>query len=167
MTENSGTNIKIFVSSHKGGVKYPDSELVCPIEVGAALHKNKIEGILHDDEGENISEKNPRYCELTAQYWAWKNADADYYGFMHYRRYFSFNQGEQFETNHFGDVLMAANDERAMKAIGYGDDEKIAALISQYDLIVPQKGCFVDNSTIGDAYANAWEQRKEIGRAHV
>ena len=161
MTENSGTNIKIFVSSHKGGVKFPDSELVCPIEVGAALHKSKVEGILHDDEGDNISEKNPRYCELTAQYWAWKNADADYYGFMHYRRYFSFNQGEQFETNHFGDVLMAANDDKAMQLIGYGDDEKIASLISQYDLIVPQKGSFVDNSTIGDAYANAWEQRKE------
>ena len=49
-------------------MKFPDSELVYPIEVGAALHKSKVEGILHDDEGDNISEKNPRYCELTAQY---------------------------------------------------------------------------------------------------
>ncbi|MBP3884420.1 MAG: DUF4422 domain-containing protein [Olsenella sp.] len=161
MAENAETSIKLFVSSHKGGVKFPESDLVYPIEVGAALHKKKIEGILHDDEGENISEKNPRYCELTAQYWAWKNADADYYGFMHYRRYFSFNQGEEFETNHFGDILMDANDDNTLKLLGYGDDEKIRSIIEQYDLIVPQKGCFVDNATIGDAYAHAWEQHKE------
>ena len=44
--------------------------------------------MLHDDEGDNISNKNKTYCELTAQYWAWKNMEADYYGFFHYRRYF-------------------------------------------------------------------------------
>ena len=45
----------------------------------------------HDDEGDNISQKNKTYCELTAQYWAWKNEDADYYGFFHYRRYLAFD----------------------------------------------------------------------------
>ena len=29
---------------------------------------------------------------MTALYWAWKNLQADYYGFFHYRRYMSFKQ---------------------------------------------------------------------------
>ena len=37
----------------------------------------------------NISEKNPYYCELTGLYWAWKNLDAEYIGLVHYRRYFT------------------------------------------------------------------------------
>lgn len=64
----------------------------------AALADHRFKGMQHDDEGENISYKNPYYCELTAQYWAWKNLDADYYGLFHYRRYFSFSD-EHFRTN--------------------------------------------------------------------
>ena len=44
-----------------------------------------------DHTGDNISDKNPYYCELTALYWAWKNLDpkeAEYLGLVHYRRYF-------------------------------------------------------------------------------
>lgn len=43
--------------------------------------------IFHDDTGDNISCKKRCYCELTAQYWTWKNIQADYYGFFHYCRY--------------------------------------------------------------------------------
>lgn len=59
-----------------------------PIQVGASVNQKNL-GYLRDDSGENISEKNPLYCELTAQYWAWKNLDAEYIGLCHYRRYFS------------------------------------------------------------------------------
>lgn len=59
-----------------------------PIQVGAALTDERV-AALTDDSGDNISRKNPNYCELTALYWIWKNAlDADdYYGLFHYRRW--------------------------------------------------------------------------------
>ena len=79
-------DIKIIVATHK---KYwmPKDPMYLPVHVGAA-GKESI-GYQRDDEGENISEKNPHYCELTGLYWAWKNVDADYIGLAHYRRHFS------------------------------------------------------------------------------
>ena len=80
-------NIKIIVASHK---KYqmPEEKIYVPIQVGSK-GKEKIEEFIQDDTGENISEKNPYFCELTGLYWAWKNWDADYIGLVHYRRYFT------------------------------------------------------------------------------
>lgn len=79
-------DIKIIIASHK---KYKNSceEMYIPIQVGAE-GKEKIEGYIQDNTGENISSKNPYFCELTGLYWAWKNLDADYVGLVHYRRYF-------------------------------------------------------------------------------
>lgn len=79
-------DIKIFVCCHLP-VEVPQHPLLVPLQVGAALAKERFPGFLYDDTGDNISAKNRSYCELTGQYWAWKNVDADYYGFFHYRRY--------------------------------------------------------------------------------
>lgn len=58
------------------------------IQVGAALTDERVSDIC-DNEGDNISHKNPNYCELTALYWMWKNQElfsVKYYGLFHYRR---------------------------------------------------------------------------------
>ena len=75
--EQHHPNIKIFVSAHKQAT-FPEGNSIVPVQVGAANAATRFTNTLHDDEGVNISAENPRYCELTAQYWAWKNEDADY-----------------------------------------------------------------------------------------
>ena len=80
-------DIKLYVCCHRPEQQVPNHPLLIPIQVGAALAKSHFPNFLYDDIGDNISNKNRSYCELTAQYWAWKNVDADYYGFFHYRRY--------------------------------------------------------------------------------
>ncbi|MEQ1962908.1 DUF4422 domain-containing protein [Xenorhabdus khoisanae] len=79
--------MKIFIASHKD-YDFPTSEIYIPIQVGSSIN-NKIIGVSHDDVGDNISGKNPYFCELTALYWMWKNCNENIIGLVHYRRYFS------------------------------------------------------------------------------
>lgn len=80
-------NIKIVVVTHKQYKMPSDKELYLPVQSGAAIYPDL--GIQKDDEGDNISTKNPSYNELCPTYWAWKNLKADYIGVCHYRRLFS------------------------------------------------------------------------------
>jgi hypothetical protein len=85
------SNIKIFICSHKE-VELPKHPYFLPIQAGAALHKS-IGGYQPDNEGDNISIKNPHFCELTCHYLAWKNLkNVDIVGLNHYRRYFDFTR---------------------------------------------------------------------------
>ena len=76
----------ILVVTHKPDKVYKD-DIYTPIQVGKSISKYDL-GFIGDNTGDNISEKNPMYCELTAQYWAWKNLYCKYIGLCHYRRYF-------------------------------------------------------------------------------
>lgn len=81
--------IEIFICYHKQDVYVP-VEGYTPIHVGKAVSDVNLP-FIGDNTGDNISEKNPWYCELTAQYWIWKNVkDAEYVGLAHYRRNFAF-----------------------------------------------------------------------------
>lgn len=64
-------------------IRYYEKE----IQVGAAISDEMICDI-RDNSGDNISEKNRQYCELTALYWAWKHSEDEYIGISHYRRRF-------------------------------------------------------------------------------
>ena len=120
-------DIRIFVTAHKNVDRF-GSAIMQPVQVGPK--NERFPWAFHDDEGENIANLNPRYCELTTQYWAWKNINADYYGFCHYRRYFDFS-----ETAHEDDYI----DAKAEKEYGL-DDENIARVVKQYDVITTPFG---------------------------
>ena len=124
--------IKIFISSHKD-CYVPKHPLLFPIQVGASLAEKRIPGFLYDDEGNNISAKNRMYCELTAQYWAWKNADADYYGFWHYRRYMSFAEKELAHSP-FEDAEIDWLDDGVLETLCL-DEGVMQEKIARYDVI--------------------------------
>ncbi|MBP5352837.1 MAG: DUF4422 domain-containing protein [Alphaproteobacteria bacterium] len=83
----------IYDVYHKEYTVY-QNEVVIPIQAGRVLKRDfglvLEDQMIGDDTGDNISEKNQRYAELTVMYWIWKNAPkTDYVGIMHYRRLFS------------------------------------------------------------------------------
>lgn len=128
-------NIRIFVTTHKNVDRF-DSDIMQPVQVGPK--NERFPWAFHDDEGENIADLNPRYCELTTQYWAWKNINADYYGFCHYRRYFDFSETVH-EENAFGEIMDDYIDAKAAKEYGL-DDNNIAHVVKQYDVITTPFG---------------------------
>lgn len=137
-------DVKLFVCCHKEEA-VPQHPLLVPMQVGTALAEREFAGFLHDNTGENISEKNRSYCELTAQYWAWKNCEADYYGFFHYRRYLYPNAGAKRPYR-----IERQPTEKLLEKFGYGEFE---ALIRRYDLIVPKgENMYVP---VREHYANA------------
>lgn len=81
-------SISIFVASHKK-YKMPEDKMYIPLQVGAE-GKEKINGYIQDNsKADNISSKNPYFCELTGLYYIWKHVSNDYVGLVHYRRYFT------------------------------------------------------------------------------
>lgn len=127
--------VRIFVSTHKD-VDLFDSTILQPVQVGCANAAYKFPWAFHDDEGDNISDQNPMYCELTTQYWAWKNVDAEYYGFCHYRRYFDFSDVRHKE-NAWGMVLDGYINGQTQKRYGL-DDKTILKAIEGYDVITTE-----------------------------
>ena len=84
--------IEILVCTHKKDENTRNGGVYKAIQVGKALHPELNLGYTCDNEGENISEKNPFWCEYTALYWGWKNQkNVEYSGLCHYRRYFDIN----------------------------------------------------------------------------
>lgn len=143
-------DIKLFVCCHQKS-NIPCHALLVPIQVGAALAKEHYAGFISDDTGDNISTYNRSYCELTAQYWAWKNIDADYYGFFHYRRYLYPNKRAKYPYR-----LIKSLDSVALQRLQY---DSFATQIQQYDMIMPKgENMF---TSVREHYSNARYHHKE------
>jgi len=97
--------------------------------------------MIGDDTGENISSRNEIFCEITSQYWAWKNyeqlGNPDYIGFMHYRRHFLFNDKSY---PHFLNAFEYINQDYLTES-GLYDNNKIKSIVSGNDIIVGVIDC--------------------------
>lgn len=83
--------VTIFTMTHKK-FDTPGDPIYMPLHVGRAGGEDY--GYAGDDTGDNISDKNCYYGELTGVYWVWKNVrTTDYVGICHYRRYFCTEEG--------------------------------------------------------------------------
>ena len=152
------SNIKIFICAHKE-VQLPQHSYFLPIQAGAALH-DSIKGYQPDNEGENISVKNPHFCELTCHYWAWKNLkDVDIVGLNHYRRYFDFTRKwPQFSA----DKHFIATEDFFKHNYQFPDLKK---LLNKYDIVLPIARHWRVSNTLQYAnyhIAKDWEVLRQI-----
>ena len=114
-------DVKIIIATHK---KYwmPVDDMYLPLHVG---REGKEElGYVGDNTGENISAKNPYYCELTGLYWAWKNLDFEYLGLAHYRRHFTTSNNLRVKLHGKEDSVL--------------EKEQLNTLLEKYDVLVPK-----------------------------
>lgn len=130
--------IKIFVSHRTDMVNETiNNPLYVNVRCGAVYDKRNPDEYGHmlgDDTGDNISEKKYKYSELTVQYWAWKNQDADYFGLCHYRRYLSF-VAKDFETNELNQIECEYLNIENMEKFGLLDQDRMIKAISDYDVV--------------------------------
>ena len=151
-------NITIFICAHKE-VPLPSHPYFLPIQAGAALH-DAIPSYQPDSEGENISLKNPHFCELTCHYWAWKNLKGvDIIGLNHYRRFYDFQRKwPQFSA----DKRFVETKTFLEQDYYFPDLEK---LLSKYDIILPvARHWRVSNTQQYAEYhiAKDWEMLRQI-----
>ena len=124
-------DIKILIATHK---QYfvPNDSVYFPLHVGKDSNHNETE-FQPDNTGDNISSKNPKFCELTGLYWAWKNLKADYIGLVHYRRYFKLDKSIcRSEEKKFQHVLTT---------------KQVEGLLEKADIILPKKRRYFINLT--------------------
>ena len=95
--------LQIYVMTHVS-FDVPQDPIYHPLHVGRALKEDL--GYPGDDTGDNISNLNMYYSELTGLYWAWKNVhNTEYIGLCHYRRYFLNEQNRLMNKADFIPIL--------------------------------------------------------------
>ncbi|WP_031549219.1 DUF4422 domain-containing protein [Oribacterium sp. FC2011] len=97
-TTSKNNSVNVFMcTSHYNKADNITGELpewVVPVQGGASLTDCRIAEI-RDDLGDNISDKNRLYSEMSVMYWAWKNVkNVSYKGLCHYRRRFILSDQE-------------------------------------------------------------------------
>lgn len=138
VTKVSEKKIKIFVTHTPNRNDFLwEHPYFCHVTAGSDFQSRTLSrGLIQDNTGNHISGKNKSYCELTTQYWAWKNAEADYYGFCHYRRYFSFAE-KHLGVADCGCVMRTNISDNLYCELGM-DPQHVRRIIEDYDFIIAE-----------------------------
>lgn len=102
--EKTLNTIAIYIATHNEKVE-TTYEYEIPIQAGAAMSEKRLCEIV-DSTGDNISAKNPEYCELTVWYWIWKNDNHSIVGLNHYRRRFELDYEETIQLLDTYDMIV-------------------------------------------------------------
>ena len=146
MENKACPSVKIFAFYYKNTPVLIQDDMYYPIMAGnASVGSTSIQG---DDTGDNISDKNKNYSELTGIYWVWKNMKEDIVGSCHYRRYFT-AKPEPFLYKFKRLLYMPIGLYRKRYGLIYTgntscflprilEKEEICRIMSEYDAVLPQ-----------------------------
>lgn len=135
--EQSKTDIKIFVSQRININSYKIPNQIYINVLCGAYRPHKKNNCIGDNTGDNISELQPYFSEITVQYWAWKNYEADYYGLCHYRRFLSFSK-EKVKTNEINQVYEKCLNKKTAEKYNLTNENLIKTVVEQFDCILPE-----------------------------
>lgn len=121
--------MKIYIMAHKDCTLPRLPSIYEPIQVGVATNGRLSNDWLSDNTGENISQKNGSYNELTGLYWMWKNSEESIIGLCHYRRYFVKTKGK------LKNLVLGKTEE-------FLQEKDIISMLERCDLIVHNKSFF-------------------------
>lgn len=153
-------NIKIW-STHSVGSKNIVLENNIFKAVRGGAFRETVHTMQPDCEGDNISEKNSSYCELTTQYWAWKNCDADYYGFCHYRRMMAFAD-EKFALDNWSVIYTDYITDAVLDRFAIIDEKQIEKVVSEFDVIAPIPSYMKKNG-----FKDVYDQYKQCSKLNI
>lgn len=129
------SDIKICVSTMlKLNSKCIESPMYINVQSGAIFDEYVSDKLVGDNTGDNISNRNRNYSELSVQYWAWKNIEADYYGLCHYRRFLSFCKKKK-KTDVYGFYLEKEFNDDNIEKHKLCDEKLIQKVLEKYDII--------------------------------
>lgn len=109
--------LKIFVVYYKPAPLIK-TEIFEPIQAGRAIANTPSrngtfttqqidwlsQNMIGDNTGENISELNRYFAEITALYWIWKNTSSPYVGMFQYRRFLCLNTNTHYPMVNFPSI---------------------------------------------------------------
>lgn len=139
------SKIKLFsVYYSRSNLNYKKTiktDVIEPIQTGKDSTNFDL-AMLSDNEGDNISRKNPYYGEMTCWYWVWKNyikthPEVEYIGFTQYRRLpvlIPERKGD--DKGHYLKLVSKDDFDTITKKF---TEDNIYKTVAPYDLIVTKK----------------------------